>query len=67
MKRWIVAVGCVLGLTILAFANDADARGFTRKKCIPPDKAQTWICKANEICCYDYKLRQGTCPTDRCF
>ncbi len=67
MTRWMVTFAGVLALTVVAFANDADARGYTRKKCIPPDRAQTWVCKANEICCYDYKLRQGACPTDRCF
>jgi hypothetical protein len=67
MTRWMVAFPGVLALTVVAFANDADARGFTRKRCIPPDKAQTWVCKASEKCCYDYTLRQGTCPSDRCF
>jgi hypothetical protein len=67
MTRWIVALACVLAIALVAFATGADARGYTRKKCIAPDKAQTWVCSAKERCCYDYVVRQGTCPVDRCF
>jgi len=67
MTRWLLAVGCVLTLVILAFANTAEARGYTRKKCIPPDRAQTFVCSASEKCCYDYVLRKGACTADRCF
>ena len=67
MTRWIVAFGCVLTLTTIAFASDADARGYTRKKCLPPDRAQSFVCSASEKCCYDYVLRKGACTTDRCF
>jgi hypothetical protein len=67
MTRWIVALACVLAVAVVAFANDADARGYTRKKCLPPDKAQSWVCSAKEKCCYDYVLRKGACTVDRCF
>jgi hypothetical protein len=67
MTRWIVTLACVLTLAMVALARDADARGYTRKKCIAPEKAQTWVCSAKEKCCYDRIVRQGTCPADRCF
>jgi hypothetical protein len=67
MTRWIVALACVFAVAVVAFANDADARGYTRKKCLPPDRAQSWVCSAAEKCCYDRILRKGTCVTDRCF
>jgi hypothetical protein len=67
MTRWIVAFACILTLALVTFAKDADARGFTRKKCLPPDKAQSWVCSAKEKCCYDYVLRKGACTVDRCF
>jgi hypothetical protein len=67
MTRWIVALACALAIGVVAFATSADARGYTRKKCIAPDKAQSWVCSAKERCCYDYVVRKGTCPVDRCF
>ena len=66
MTRWMVPFGCVLALTVVAFANDAEA-AYTRKKCNPPDKAQSFVCSASEKCCYDYVLRKGACTRDRCF
>jgi hypothetical protein len=66
MTRWIVALACVFAIAVVAFATGADARGYTRKKCIAPEKAQSWVCSAKEKCCYDYVVRQGTCPVDRC-
>ena len=66
MTRWIVALACVLRHRGGRLRNDADAR-YTRKKCIAPDKAQSWVCSAKERCCYDYVVRQGACPVDRCF
>jgi hypothetical protein len=66
MTRWIVPFGCVLALTVVAFSNDAEAR-YSRKKCNPPDKAQSFVCSASEKCCYDYVLRKGACTRDRCF
>jgi len=66
MTRWVVAIGATLVFTVVALSN-AEAQRGSRKKCIPPDKAQSWVCSASEICCYDYVVRQGTCPRDRCF
>lgn len=66
MTRWIVALACVFAIAVVALATGADARGYTRKKCIAPEKAQSWVCSAKEKCCYDYVVRQGTCPVDRC-
>jgi hypothetical protein len=43
---------------------------YMHKRCIAPAmfEAQiTWVCNANEICCYDRLIRRGTCPSDRCF
>jgi hypothetical protein len=67
MTRWIAVLGCALtlALTITPFGNEAEAR-YTRKKCIAPTSV-TWVCRANERCCYDWLLRKGTCPTTRCF
>jgi len=67
MTRWIVALACALAIGVVAFATGADARGYSRKKCLPPDKAQSWVCSAAEKCCYDRILRKGVCSTDRCF
>ena len=67
MTRWFVALACALAIGVVAFATGADARGYTRKKCIAPERAQSWVCSAKERCCYDYVVRKGTCPTDRCF
>src|SRR5262245_54023354 len=44
MTRWIVALACVLAIAVIAFATGADARGYTRKRCIAPEKAQSWVC-----------------------
>jgi len=69
MTRWIAIIGATLIFTVVALGNAAEAARYSRKKCIPPaDRAQSsWVCSASEICCYDYVLRQGTCPRDRCF
>ena len=66
MTRWIVALGFIFALALVAFGNDAEAR-YSRKKCNPPDKAQSWVCSAKEKCCYDYIVRKGACTVDRCF
>ncbi len=56
---------------IVPLGNEADARShFRLKRCIAPamhGPATTWVCKASEICCYDWLLRRGSCPTRRCF
>ena len=48
---------------------------FRHKRCIAPaswwgrGSQTTWVCKAEEICCYDRILRKGSCLTasQRCF
>lgn len=79
------AIMLTTGLAIaVPFGNQAAAdgmpapvaRAFAHKRCIAParrmwwDRGQTtWVCNANEICCYDYLLRKGTClaASQRCF
>jgi hypothetical protein len=72
IARSMPIFGCALALTLAApLGNEADARShYAHKRCIAParDGANaTWVCRANEICCYDWLLRQGSCPTTRCF
>ena len=77
------AIMLTAGLALaVPFGNEAAAdgvsrpvfHGFAHKKCIAPPEwwgrgQTTWICNANEICCYDRLLRRGTClaATQRCF
>jgi hypothetical protein len=71
MTRSIAAALCLLAaLTlIMPFVGTADARGAGKKKCLPPDRAQSWVCGAKETCCYDYVLQQGVCTPGKqsCF
>jgi hypothetical protein len=66
-------LGIALALALAApLGNEADAQPYYRfKRCIAPAMYGappiTWVCKASEICCYDWLLRRGSCPTTRCF
>jgi hypothetical protein len=72
------------GLAVaVPFGNYAAADGVTapvyrpvyrHKRCIAPamwwGRGQTtWVCNADEICCYDRLLRKGSClaASQRCF
>ncbi|HEX5958814.1 MAG TPA: hypothetical protein VFY92_09195 [Hyphomicrobiaceae bacterium] len=78
----ILAVTLSLGLAV-PFVNNAHADGisapvyrpvFRHKRCIAPaswlSRSQTtWVCNAEEKCCYDRVLRKGSClpAGQRCF
>ena len=77
------ALTLVLTLALaIPFATDAAAdganrpvyRGYQHKRCIAPAEwwgrgQTTWVCNANETCCYDRLLRKGSClaASQRCF
>ena len=72
IPRCIALCGLALALAFAAsFGTEAEARHhYKHKRCIAPAMAgpqTTWVCRASEICCYDWVLRKGTCPTARCF
>jgi hypothetical protein len=72
IARSLAILGPVLALALAApLGNEADAGSLYRlKRCIAPatyGAPATWVCKASEICCYDWLLRRGSCPTQRCF
>ena len=72
MNRWIVALVCASTFALIAPpGNEAEAARYSRKKCIASatmvGAQSTWVCKASEICCYDWLARKGTCTTNRCF
>ena len=72
MNRWIVAVVCASTFALVVpFGNEAEAARYGHKRCIASSAMvgaqSTWVCKASEICCYDWWLRKGTCTTARCF
>jgi hypothetical protein len=72
IPRSMALLGCALALALAApLGNQADAQSQYRfKRCIAPamhGAPRTWVCRATEICCYDWLLRRGTCPTGRCF
>lgn len=72
MNRLMVALVCAFAFAlVLPLSSEAEAAKFRNKKCIAPSAMaapqSTWVCKASEICCYDWLLRKGTCTTDRCF
>ncbi len=80
MNRWIVAVGCLLALALVApLGNEALADGAPRKaygktKCTVQAtrmwmSGATWSCARGQKCCYDWFARKGSCigATDRCF
>jgi len=72
VNRLMVAVVCAFGFAlVLPFGSEAEAAKFKHKKCIASSTIaaaqSTWVCKASEICCYDWWLRKGTCTTNRCF
>ncbi len=79
-----LAVTLSLGLAV-PFVNNAHADGisapppvyrpvFRHKRCIAPASwlrrsQTTWVCNADEKCCYDRLLRKGSClpAGQRCF
>ena len=72
--RSMVLVSLLAGVALTTpFASAADAKTYTRKKCIASARLAaspvTWVCKANEKCCYDAWVRKGTCldASSRCF
>jgi len=72
ITRSLALLGCALALALaVPLGNEADAHSYYRfKRCIAPatyGTPTTWVCKASEICCYDWLLRRGSCPTRRCF
>jgi hypothetical protein len=72
IARSLAPFGCAMALALATpLGNEADAGSYYRhKRCIAPavrDAPTTWVCKASEICCYDWLLRKGSCPTRRCF
>jgi len=79
MTRWIVVLGLALAL-VAPFAGEAEADGITHrravymhKRCIAPGMwgrgQTTWVCSADQKCCYDRLLRRGNCldARARCF
>jgi hypothetical protein len=72
MNRWIVAVVCASTFALVVpLGNEAEAARYGHKRCIASSAMvgakSTWVCKASEICCYDWLARKGTCTTNRCF
>ena len=67
MTRWIVALGFTFSPSPWSPSATMPRLRYSRKKCNPPDKAQSWVCSAKEKCCYDYIVRKGACTVDRCF
>ena len=72
IRRSVALFGCTLAFALVApIGNEAEAQyPYRSKRCIGPamhGSPVTWVCKASEICCYDWLLRKGTCPTSRCF
>jgi hypothetical protein len=71
--RTTALLGCAFALALaIPLGNTADAQyPYRFKRCIAPSMygggQTTWVCKASEICCYDWLLRRGSCPTSRCF
>jgi hypothetical protein len=84
MTRWIAAAACALALALaVPLANQAVADGipagppvYKHKRCIAPaswfsrsGERSTWVCRADQKCCYDRFLRRGSCIAGnaRCF
>jgi hypothetical protein len=72
IMRPLALLGLTLALAVAApLGNEAEAQyPYRFKRCIAPARdgpPVTWVCKASEICCYDWLLRRGSCPTTRCF
>ncbi len=84
MTRWIAAAACALALTLVVpLGNQAEADGiptapvYKHKRCIAPASwfsrpgaaRTTWVCNADQKCCYDRLLRKGNCveANARCF
>jgi hypothetical protein len=83
MTRWIAAAACALAVALaVPMGNQAEADGistapvYRHKKCIAPaswfsrsSAPYTWVCRADQKCCYDRFLRRGSCiaANARCF